>query len=141
MLIPIVAALTLMANVNDQKAEPKAEKELALLVGNPLKGMWRLVQNEEGKPEVIADRKMTKFFGDKHWNTAHGDSKSGLVSVHAGGTYKIKGDLVSETIEYTLPDKKHLIGETNRFNFKILAGKLHFIALDRKWDKVWERVE
>ena len=146
LLLPLVAVLTMLAFANDPKddiKEPKTEVK-KLLADNPLRGMWRLVQHKK----AIGNRKLTKvlddktkFFGDKNWNTTHRDAKSGVVSIHTGGTYKIEDDIVSETIQYSLPNTKHLIGETNRFTFKLVDGKLHFKGLDRKWDEVWERVE
>ena len=134
----IIVALALSTSLS-VAIKPKAIEVPAPQV--LLKGMWKLVQNEEGAPAAIADRTMTKFFSASHWNTTHRDKKTGVVSIHTGGSYKIEGDIVSETIDYSLPNTKHLIGETNRFKAKMVDGKLHFKGLDRGWDEIWERVE
>ncbi|MGI9240055.1 MAG: hypothetical protein ACR2RV_04600 [Verrucomicrobiales bacterium] len=142
----IVALLTVAVSQSlgdDPEPKAKNDKKEAAAAGakSPLRGVWNLMKNEEGAPEVLKDRQFTKFFGEKHWTTTHCNRETGEVMIHTGGTYKIEGDIVSETIVYSLPNTKHLIGETNRFRIKFVDGKLHFEGLDRRWKEIWKRAE
>jgi hypothetical protein len=101
------------------------EKPAAAIEQSPLAksllGTWILVGEPGNVKDAPASGGRLKFITDRHWNITQADPATGLTIYHHGGTYTLKGDEYSETIEYANENTKELIKQTLKFKLRSRA--------------------
>ncbi len=92
-----------------------------------LKGAWKIVRSQYGDG-LMKDREKDdltyKMFTGTRWSAVFYNSSTKAIEGSCGGTYAIKDNAYSETVEYYSWDAE-VVGKTNNFTMTIENGMLH----------------
>ena len=131
--VVVFAGLGLITLTDAQPGAPQLGKDLI--------GTWILVGKPDEVSEAPAAGGRLKFITDRHWSITHYDPKTGVVIIHHGGTYALKGNEYRETVEYANPSTSNLIGKTFNFTIKTEGDSLTLIGIGNPWKEVWTRAK
>jgi beta-lactamase regulating signal transducer with metallopeptidase domain len=142
----------------------KLESDTLTLIGidNPWKEVWKRVSNPRtppsqtakdmvgawvlvGKPgevgKVPAKGKGYKLITATDWCDTQADPKTGVVMIHHGGTWALKGDDYVESVKYANPASINLVGHTFKFSATVEGDTLTLKGIENPWSEVWKRVK
>jgi hypothetical protein len=120
-----------------QRLKPADSKAAALA---RLNGTW-VYAGKPGETNAAVDDHRLKFCADGYWCDTGTDTKTGVVVIHHGGTYTLKGDRYVETCKYANPITMELIGRDVEFDIKIEGDTLTMKGIGNPWNEVWKRLD
>lgn len=100
-------------------------------------GAWVLVSPKSNATRVA---KRVKFFSQDQFTVTGILKENNVVRNHHGGSYEIKGDEMTTTVDYATADGTGRIGRGYRYRIEIREGKLYQYGIDNKYNEVWERM-
>jgi hypothetical protein len=106
-----------------------------------LTGTWVMEVKPGGDGDSRALGDGLKFCVGGYWCVTQADAKTGVVIVHHGGTYQVKGNEYSESVEYANPVSLELIGHTFKFTLKLKGDTLGLTGIGNPWNEVWKRAQ
>ena len=123
-----------------KRAEPQVSAESdSSKPGQRLIGAWVLIGTSDKGDETPAAGSRLKLVTTSHWVDTQADARTGVVVVHHGGTYSLKGDEYAESIEFANPDTRGLVGRTFKFTTKLDGNTLTLKGVGNPWTEVWKR--
>ena len=123
------------------RADEKKAPEPAPGLAKALIGTWVLVGTPDKVGPIPESGGRLKFFTGKAWNITQADPNTGVVIFHHGGTYKVEGDTMSETIEYANENTATYIKKTHKFTIKVEGDTYTQVGIDNEFTEVWKRVK
>lgn len=104
-----------------------------------LMGTWLLEQSvTPGTPSGIGTRRRT--FTPGHWEIKQTDPKTGEIIFHHGGTYRLSGDLLEQTVTFAGAKTKNYIGRVSKFKITVEGSTYTQIAIGNQFSEVWKRL-
>ncbi len=101
-------------------------------------GTWVLAESTTpGNPSGIGIRR--KIFSTGHWEMIQKDPKTGAVIFHHGGTYRLNGDILEQTVEFAGESTKSYIGQVRKFRITIERDIYTQIGIGNPFNEVWKR--
>ena len=130
------AASPLMAAEKQTPKHTAAAKDLS----SQLIGTWVLESaSNPGTPPGIGSR--LKFFTGTHWFVIQPDPSTGGIVFQHGGPYELKGNTMSEHIDFAGELTKALIGRTGEFTIEVDGNTYKQIDPNGIFNETWKRVE
>jgi len=105
-----------------------------------LTGTWVYVSNLGG-PSGTPNPNRMKFCAGGYWCDTETDAKTGVVVIHHGGYYSLKGQKYVETCQFANPTTMDLIGQDVKFDIKIEGNTLTLKGLNNPFNEVWKRLD
>lgn len=102
-------------------------------------GTWVLVGSPGNVGPIPSSGRGFKFITASHWLVTQADEKTGVVVIHHGGTYTLKGNRYTETVQYADPSSVNFIGREFNFTIKVEGDTLTSTGTDNSWNEVWKR--
>jgi hypothetical protein len=137
-MLAALAALALTSSVAPRLRADDADKPSQL--AKDLVGTWILAGTPDKPEDPPAKGGRLKFFTGKNWCiTQAGDD--GKVIFHHGGSYKLDGDKMNETVDYANESTASLIGKTHRFTIKVEGDTYTQVGQDNEFTELWKRVK
>lgn len=118
----------------------KPQGSLSSPLAQSLTGTWAYL-GKPGETNAVPQTNRLKFCAGGYWCDTEMDQKTGVVVVHHGGYYSLKGDKYVETCQYANPTTMDLIGEEVKFNIKIEGDRLTLTGINNPWNEVWKRLD
>lgn len=104
-----------------------------------LMGSWLLEQSvTPGTPSGIGTRR--RIFTPGKWEIIQNDPKTGEVIFHHGGTYRLNGDLLEQTVTFAGARTKNYIGRVSKFRITVDGNTYTQIAIGNQFSEVWKRM-
>lgn len=102
-------------------------------------GTWVLVGSPGNVGPIPDTGRGLKFITASHWLVTQSDPKTGVVVIHHGGTYTLKGNSYTEKVLYADPSSVNFIGREFHFTIKVEGDTLTSTGADNPWNEVWKR--
>lgn len=115
-------------------------KSISSPLAKSLTGTWAYA-GKPGETNLIPNMTRLKFCAGGYWCDTEMDSKTGVVVIHHGGYYSLKGNKYVETCQYANPTTMNLIGQDAKFDVTIEGDTLTLKGIDNPWNEVWKRLD
>ena len=102
-------------------------------------GTWVLVGSPGNAGPIPSSGRGFKFITASHWLVTQADEKTGVVVIHHGGTYTLKGNNYTEKVQYADPSSVNFIGREFNFTIKVEGDTLTSTGIGNPWNEVWKR--
>ena len=137
-LLSLLTLVSLSLSCSAADEDEPTQKKLS----QQIQGKWIL----SGKPDKILPAPkgggQTKTIKGNKWEVLHKHPKTGEVIIRHGGTYTLKGNLYTESIEYADDSTKFLVGQ--KFKFKVSVNKDGILlqhGQGNPWTEAWRPVK
>ena len=107
-----------------------------------IQGKWILSGTPDNIRPAPKNGGQTKTIKGNKWEVLHKNPKTGKVLIRHGGTFTVKGDLYTESVEYVNDNTKYLIGQ--KFKFKVSINKDGVLiqhGQGNPWTEAWRPVK
>lgn len=109
-------------------------------LSSKLIGTWVLDSTSNpGTPSGIGSR--LKFFTGTHWFVIQPNPTTGAIVFQHGGRYELKGNTMSEHIDFAGELTKGLIGITGVFTIEVDSNTYRQIDPNGIFNETWKRVK
>lgn len=136
-LICLITAVAIRLQAAEKESPAaSAPSELAKV----LVGAWTMVGTPDGEKAPEGQRQL-KFIGEKGWMISISDTKTGKVAFHHGGTFTLKGDEYTETLEYANESTSEMIGQSFKFKVKVEGDTLTQIGVGNPYSQIFKRLK
>jgi hypothetical protein len=109
--------------------------------GKGLIGTWVLVGVPDNIGAAPGAGSRVKLITDGSFSVTQTEPENGNTIVHHGGTWTLRGNEYSETVDYADTSTTNLVKKTFKFNIKIENDQLTSIGDGNPWKEVWKRVK
>jgi hypothetical protein len=104
-------------------------------------GTWRLVKQADQSVVGTPNGQRLKLFTGKNWNITQADPKTKRVIFHHGGTYSLKDNELTSTVDYANESTAFRIGTVSHFKIDVQGDTYQQIGLDNPYTETWQRVK
>jgi hypothetical protein len=137
MLSLLVLCNPLLGQAAPPLAAPLADKNK---LEDRLMGTWVLAEaTTPGTPSGIGIRQ--KIFTPGRWEMIQRDPKTGEVIFHHGGTYRLNGDILEQTVEFASDKTKNYIGQVRKFRITVDKDTYTQVGIGNPFNEVWKRLD